>query len=193
MALMIWYRNQGYDRGLSIFILFLGLIQLVEFAIHGGASGSESGKWIFMILWSQILALAIGVAVYTPVGWLKWIAIAIAVLAGVLFCVGIYYTVTSTFDAKVGPDGHIQWIRDGGSLMGPILGPLYVLGLFLPLIVLWIAYDFAAGPLVLILYGAVSAMFVATRYSPESFSSMWCYLAVGFAFLVWMLGMFKCC
>jgi hypothetical protein len=29
---------------------------------------------------------------------------------------------------------------------------------------------------------------VLANYPPEGFSSMWCYLAVGFAFLAWFVG-----
>lgn len=193
LALMIWYRNQTYDRALAVFILLLGFIQLVEYAIHSGASPSESGRWIFMILWAQILALSIGVLIYTTIPWLWWIALTLVVFSAVMFCLGIYYTATGTFNAQVGPDGHLQWFRNGTNLMGPYLGPLYVVGLFLPLLVLWVNYGTTnIGPLILILYGGISALYVSTRYSPESFSSMWCYLAVGFAFLVWFLGMFNC-
>lgn len=193
MSLMIWYRGQSYDRALAIFILFLGMIQLVEFTIHSGASGSESAKWIFMILWLQILSLTIGVYVYTNDGWLKWVALILMVYGVCLFFAGIYYTQASTFDAKIGSDGHVIWSRNDGSLMGNVLGPLYVAGLFLPLIVLWINYGLNnISPLILLFYGSVSAVYVMSRYGAGAFSSMWCYLAVGFVFLQWFMGIFSC-
>lgn len=191
LAFMIWYRNQGYDRALAIFILLLGVIQLIEFAVHSGTSGSTSAKLIFMTLWSQILALSIGVLVYST-GWLWWASLVLVIFTSVMFCVGIYYVATSEFDVKTGTDGHLQWFRDGGSLMGSIFGPIYLAGLFLPLMVLWVQYGFDSRVLILLLYGAISALYTVTHYSSESFSSMWCYLAVGFAFLVWFLGMFEC-
>lgn len=192
LSLMIWYRNQTYDRALAIFILFLGLVQLVEFTIHSGASGAESAKWIFMILILQTVVLSFGVYMFTT-GWVNAIALALFIGSLLLFSYGAYLTSTQKFDAWVGPSGHIIWSRNGDNLMGSVLGPLYLIGLFLPLILLWIQYGLAnLSPLVLIVYGAVSAVYVMANYPSQSFSSMWCYLAVGFAFLQWFLGMFGC-
>jgi hypothetical protein len=195
MALMIWYRNQGYDRALSIFILLLGMIQLVEFTIHNGSSGSESGKWIFMILWLQILALTIGTFVYiNPNDTILWSLALIMMLFGIaVFLMGVWFTATSTFDSFVGKSGHIEWYRDQKPLMGGWFGPLYLLGLFAPLILLWLNTSMKdMALLVIILYGVASAVWVASTFPSEAFSSMWCYLAVGFAFLWWFVGIFKC-
>jgi hypothetical protein len=77
---------------------------------------------------------------------------------------------------------------DDHSLLGN-WGWLYLIGIFVPLILIFGYYMWAdLGIAILILYGILSAAYVLVNYQPNAFSSMWCYLTVGFAFLAWVLG-----
>lgn len=201
MALFLWYRNEKYDRALSIFVFTLGLIQLIEYGIHSGADPYQSGRALFITLWLQCLVLAIGVFIFinmsvdpnasslseniihTIAGWNLF-------LFGVIFVITLIMSFTSgeTFSGKVGSSGHIEWTRGASSLLGN-WSWLYLIGIFVPLILIFAYYRFAdLGIAILILYGFLSLAYVMINYPPIAFSSMWCYLAVGFAFLAWFVG-----
>lgn len=199
IALFLWYRNENFDRALSIFVLTLGLIQLIEYGIHNNANGAQGGKALFITLWLQCLVLAIGVFIFIKVAvangssgqkFLELLAGLNLILFAVIFVLALIYTFFSSaqFTAVVGASGHIEWYRNGHALMGNV-GILYLIGIFVPLFLIFWYYRFAnIGIALLIIYGILSAAYVISTYPPEAFSSMWCYLAVGFAFLAWMIG-----
>ena len=201
MSLFLWYRNERYDRALAVFVFTLGLIQLIEYGIHSGTDPYQSGRALFITLWLQCLVLAIGVfifingsrdpdnpsvaenVVHTIAGWNLFLFAFVFVVALILS-----FTSGSTFSAAPGPSGHIEWYMNGGPLLGR-WGWLYLIGLFVPLILIFGYYMWAdVGIAILILYGILSAVYVLATYPPAAFSSMWCYLAVGFAFLAFFLG-----
>jgi hypothetical protein len=201
MALFLWYRNEKYDRALAIFVFTLGLIQLIEYGIHSGTDPHQSGRALFIILWLQCLVLAISVfifidgmrdhdnptitenIVHTIAGWNLFLFAIVFVIALVLS-----FTSGSTFSGAPGQSGHIEWYMNGGSLLGR-WGWLYLIGIFVPLILIFAYYMWAdVGIAILIIYGVLSAAYVLATYPPNAFSSMWCYLSVGFAFLAFYVG-----
>ena len=64
MSLFLWYRNEKYDRALSVFVFTLGLVQLIEYGIHSGTDPHQSGRALYITLWLQCLVLAIGVFIF---------------------------------------------------------------------------------------------------------------------------------
>jgi len=199
LSLFLWYRNEKYDRALSIFVLTLGLVQLIEYGIHSGADPQQSGQALFITLWLQCLVLAIGVyifidgmvdpntttltenVVHTIAGWNLF-------LFSIVFVIFLVLSFTSQdfFSATPNDLGHISWYRNNTSLLGN-WGWLYIIGIFLPLFLIFAYYLWAdIGIAVLIIYGALSAAYVLLNY--ESFTNMWCYLGIGFAFLAWFIG-----
>lgn len=201
MSLFLWYRNEKYDRALAIFIFTLGLIQLIEYGIHSGADPNQSGRALFITLWLQCLVLAIGVFIFinsskdpdnpsitetivnTIAGWNLFLFAIIFVVALVLS-----FTTGSTFSGAPGPSGHIEWYMNEGPLLGK-WGWLYIIGIFVPLILIFAYYMWADIEIaILILYGILSATYVLANYPTNAFSSVLCYLTVGFAFLAWFLG-----
>lgn len=212
MALFLWYRNEAYDRAISIFVFTLGLIQLIEYGIHSGADPQQSGRALYITLWLQCLVLAIGVFLFirssvetegaptltenivsTIAGWNLF-------LFAIVFVVTLVLSFTSgaTFSGAPGSSGHIEWYKDDGFILGR-WGWLYIIGLFVPLLLIFAYFAWSdIGIALLILYGVLSAAYVLANYPPEAFSSMWCYLAIGFAFLAWMVGIIpgrvaECC
>ena len=206
ISLFLWYRNERYDRALSIFIFTLGLIQLIEYGIHSGADPAQSGRALFITLWLQCLVLAIGVFLFIDGNYdsdnpstsekvVKIISGWNLFLFAIIFVVALIMSFTAgwTFSGAPGSSGHIEWYRNDGPLLGK-WGWLYLIGLFLPLLLIFAYYAWAdVGIAILILYGVLSAMYVVANYSSSSFSSMWCYLTVGFAFLAWFLQIIPTC
>jgi hypothetical protein len=201
MSLFLWYRNEKYDRALSIFVFTLGLLQLIEYGIHSGSDPHQSGRALFITLWLQCLVLAIGVfifidgvkdtnnptmtenIVHTIAGWNLFLFAIIFVVALILS-----FTSGNTFSGAPGSSGHIEWYMNDGPLLGK-WGWLYIIGIFVPLILIFAYYMWAdIGIALLILYGALSASYVLVNYPPNAFSSMWCYLSVIFALLAWTVG-----
>lgn len=201
MSLFLWYRNEKYDRALSVFVFTLGLIQLIEYGIHSGADPDQSGRALYITLWLQCLVLAIGVflfisdsvdpdnptltenIVHTIAGWNLFLFAIVFVVALILSFIS-----DNTFSGAPGKSGHIEWYMNDGMILGN-WGWLYIIGLFVPLILIFAYYMWADIAIaILILYGALSAVYVMTNYPPNAFSSMWCYLSLGFAFLAFFLG-----
>lgn len=206
MSLFLWYRNEKYDRALSVFIFTLGLVQLIEYGIHSGTDPNQSGRALFITLWLQCLVLAIGVflfingsvdtdnptltenIVHVISGWNLFLFAIVFVVALVLS-----FTSESTFSGAPGKSGHIEWYMNGGPLLGN-WGWLYIVGVFVPLILIFGYYMWAdIGIAILIMYGILSAAYVLSNYPTNAFSSMWCYLSVGFAFLAFFLGIIPSC
>lgn len=206
MALFLWYRNEKYDRALAVFVFTLGLIQLIEYGIHSGTDPNQSGRALFITLWLQCLVLAIGVfifindardtmnptttekVVHTIAGWNLFLFAIVFVIALIMS-----FTSGASFSGAPGPSGHIEWYMNGGPLLGQ-WGWLYLIGIFVPLILIFAFYMWADIEIaILILYGALTATYVMANYSSNAFSSMWCYFTVGFAFLAWFLGIIPSC
>jgi len=200
MALFLWYRNEKYDRALAIFVFTLGLIQLIEYGIHSGTDPHQSGRTLFITLWLQCLVLAIGVfifindsidadipsttqnIVHTIAGWNLFLFSIIFVIALVLS-----FTLDNTFSGIVDPNGHIQWYMNGNSLLGNF-GWLYVVGIFIPLMLIFGVYMWADVEIaILIIYAVLAMCYVITNFPSSIYSSLWCYLTVIFAFLAWGL------
>lgn len=205
MSLFLWYRNYKYDRALSVFIFTLGLIQLIEYGIHCGADPQQSGRALFITLWLQCLVLAIGVFIFIKTdrdshtnhstsqniiqiisGWNLFLFAIVFVVSLVLS-----FTANHNFSGAPGPSGHIEWYLNNKPLLGP-WSILYIVGVFLPLFLIFAYYSWAdIGIAILIIYSALSACYVMANYPPNAFSSMWCYLSIGFAFLAWFVGIFQ--
>lgn len=175
----------------------LAIIQLIEYGIHSGADPSQSAKALFLNLWIQCVVLAICTYLYVSSSNNKTIvniACANMIFYAVVFGVFLLYTLFSSaeFSAYVGESGHIEWYRNDGNLMGNF-GFIYIIGIFLPLFILLSYYNWSdVGLLILLIYGIGSAIYVKYYFPPEAFSSMWCYLSIGFAFLLWMTGLIPC-
>ena len=201
MSLFLWYRNEKYDRALAVFVFTLGLVQLIEYGIHSGADPLQSGRALYITLWLQCLVLAIGVFIFingsidpdnpsltesiihTIAGWNLFLFAMVFVVTLVLL-----FTTDSSFSGTPVRSGHIEWYMNGGPLLGQ-WGWLYIIGIFVPLFLIFGYYMWAdIGIAILILYGILSAVYVLANYPPAAFSSMWCYLAVGFAFLAFFIG-----
>lgn len=200
MSLFLWYRNQKYDRALSVFIFTLGLVQLIEYGIKSGTDPHQSVRALYITLWLQCLVLAIGVFIFiksnndsdptmreniitTIAGWNLF-------LFAIIFVVTLILSFTSgnTFSAEFGSSGKIGWYMNNSPLLGKWEW-LYLVGIFVPLLLIFAYYMWAdVGIAVLILYGIILAAYIFANYPSQSFNSMWCYLGIGFAFLAWFVG-----
>lgn len=198
-SLFLWYRNQDYDRALSVFVFTLALVQLIEYGIHSQTDPKQSGRALFITLWLQCLVLAITVflfiegardvdnstvtqnVVHTIAGWNLF-------LFAIVFVIALVLSFNDEFWAAPGPSGYIEWSNNGGSLLGH-WGWLYIVGIFTPLFLIFAYYMWADIKIaILIIYGALSAAYVLVNYPTNIFGTIWAYLSVLFAALAWCLG-----
>ena len=196
IAVFLWYRNSDYDRMLSPFVFALGLIQLIEYGVYNNLEGNKAGKLIYMTLWLQILVLAIGAYWYlrsvmhssTSVIAGVWL-----IVAAIFFIIGLYVVFGSENTFSSGSQGgHLTWSQNGGSILGGFSW-VYLLGLALPFVLLLIAGTInSIGIWILLAYAILSAIFIYIFFPGYNFASMWCYSAIGFAFLAWLVGAFTC-
>jgi hypothetical protein len=202
MALFLWYRNEKYDRALSIFVFTLGLIQLIEYGIYSGADPKQSGQAIFLTLWLQCLVLAIGVFTFinntitSTATTTQNIAHVIAgfnlFLFSIIFviCLVISFSPDISLTASLNSNEQIIWNQNNSSILNKWEW-LYLIGIFIPLFLIFAYYMWADLEIaILILYGIFSVTYITTHYKITSFDNLWCYLTVGFVFLAWFLGIF---
>lgn len=188
IVIMMWYRNTGLDRMLAPFLFAIGLIQLIEYGVHSKLDPQQAGKLIYLTLWLQVLLLAIGLY-----GYLQKTSTFIWMIAALfVFVLALSTSYGTSF--RVGMEnGHLSWSQEGGK---GILGSwnwVYLLGIIIPFIIV-LAYKgwSSISVYLLLIYGFASALIVAAIYPSMNFPSMWCYTALGFVFLSYLIGAFGC-
>lgn len=176
LSLMLWYRNQKYDRVISAFTLIVGLIQLVESGVHTGININLAGQLIFLILWLQVFIFSVGTYNYLHNIYSKLLVIVFTLA----LIVAIIYVILgqARFKVALGPSGHIEWYQNSGSLLGH-WGWIYLLGIFLPLMLLLARSKWTdLGLYLLLAYGFISLL-LTSLFFPRALPSLWCYSAIG--------------
>lgn len=197
MSLFLWYRNEKYDRALSVFVFTLGLIELIEYGIHSGSDPSQSKRAIFITLWLQCLVLAIGVFIFTKThgdsnNFYQKIAFDLAgwnlFLFTIFFVVALILSYVSGYSFLSLSNNNMELRTDNNSSSNNWMW-LYLLGLFIPLLIIFLFYSFSDyGIAIMIIYSIFSAICLSLNLQSETFTSVFSYLAVGFAFLAWFIG-----
>lgn len=188
IALFVWYRNQHYDRVYAVLIFIFAIIQLIEYGIASGVNNSQAGKAIFVGLWLQILVIAIAVYIYVK----TYVAAGALIMASLIFLIVILYVIFGKghFSAFLNQQGFIEWKYNGEPMLYQ-WGWLYLLFLLIPFLLLLVADNFRnIGIPIFIAYGIATAIYVYLHFPLSQFGSIWTYLSIGFAFLVFYIGMF---
>ena len=201
LALFLWYRNANYDRILAGYIFLNGLIQLIEYGIYSGADPKQSGQSLFIILWMQCLILGIGVFLFfkqidksvATQGQqiLSSIAEANLILFSILFIGALIVSIFYNWDLRgtYNDNGYIEWTSSSDTLLGN-WNLMYLLGIFLPFLLLLAYYSWASISItILLLYLLLTGIYVTINYPTNTLLSTWSYYMIGFAFLVWFLGL----
>lgn len=202
MSLFLWYRNKSYDRMFSVFVFTVGLIQLIEYGVVSGANSSQAGDAIFMTLWLQCLVLAIGSYIYlhhnseidlssskifsVVSGWNLFLYSIIFVIA----LLTILFNSESRYTVEVNKHSEISWYNwKKENILGSFWW-LYLIGVLTPVCLVFAYYSCVdLGLATMIVYGIISAAIVLFSYPIDSMFSTWSYLAIGFAFLAWMINL----
>ena len=172
----------------SAVFLIISLVQLVEYLFHSGQIDSNTGGvLIYIILWLQVVVLALAIQVHFNTSLtMIW-----AVIFVIIFMIALNYASKTKF--FVGKEyNHLIWSQEGynGNILGGkeiiysigILGPIFIVEYYnnWKNIGIWI---FFASVI-------LSALFVREYYPKIVFSSLWCYSAIVLAFVAFLIGVF---
>jgi hypothetical protein len=146
----------------------------------------DSAKYLYMTLWLQLLVFAVLTYLYT-----KYIIAGLwAVIMLGFFLYGLSYVYSAddgVFDIEV-DNNNLIWKNDGDGIFGPF-GIIYFVGIVLPFLFMIAYYNWSdAGLWILMAYVLFSALFAWLVSGSRKMASTWCYLAVGFLFLAWLVG-----
>ena len=172
IAIWLWNRNRKYDRWNALFIISFAMIQLWEGLIWMGYDSSVMVSLILLTLLTQPLAQSYG-------GWktlhnpsLEWMFYGYVML----LIYGFYLVSTRGHYSSVGKHGHLKWnsftSEKRSGLFPGMIGIVYLIGLFLPLLFAWREM----WPLLIV--GGLTAYYSMISSSSGEFGSKWCYFAV---------------
>lgn len=189
VSVLLYIRNNEYDRIIAALFIVISMIQLVELLYHThNISSDNGGRMLYLILLLQTFVLAIGLYYHYRTTFTKvWVG-----LYSVLFFGGLLYSLNTSFSVSQ-EHGHLVWSRrnsDRATILGDI-GWLYLLGLFGPFFVIQYYNNWKnAGIWILLIVLTLSAIVVRIVYPKVCFSSMWCYSSIAVAFTAWLIGAF---
>lgn len=189
LVIILIRRNYGADRHLALFSAVFVTIQLMEFFAWLSIERKDRKlnglvtRLILIFLWLQPLInsyMAYRGINSTGKGGLasKYVMMSCIIVFGVLFLAGIVTAFgRDTFETTKGPNCHLVWKRNDTSdgFMGnfPIMGAIYIIGLFLPLLFI---KPFKKG-VALVLLG-LALLIISRRFSSkEEMGSWWCWIA----------------
>jgi hypothetical protein len=188
VSIMLILRNQSYDRIFGIFFIAVAVIQLIEAFYHGQLLTAQvAGSMIFLTLLFQLDLLALLCCIYYPSSTTKtWLVIVMIVTA-----IAVISNLDSVFSVIHGK--HLIWQSAEGNILGSFK-IFYLLGLFVPFIILLHAVKKRSYKLWLVLAALILSFLVVWYAYPQIyFTSMWCYSAIGVIFVAWLAGAFNQC
>ncbi len=187
IAIFLLWRNEEYDWVIAVLTIPVALIQLIEWSVHSGTLPlAEAARYLYITLWLQLFIFALVVFLYTSYAvtglWLL-------IMTG-LFLYGLSYAYSvdlNTFSIEI-DNNNLIWQNDGDTIFEPF-DIIYLIGITLPFLFLLAYYNWSdPGLWILLLYVLFSALFAWLVSGSRKMGSTWCYLAVGFVFLAWMVG-----
>lgn len=188
VTILLYIRNTGYDRLFAPLMFIVSLIQLIELFVFLQLDTKTAGRFIFLILWLQVLVLAISLYLFFQ----TTLTLLFLLFFAFVFFYAVYDSTISVFSAEKGTSKHIEWRRNGGSILGSA-GILYLIGIFLPFLIVEYYENWSnIGIWILLLLVILSAVVVYFFFPGIAFASLWCYSAVFIVFSMWMISAFTC-
>lgn len=181
MAFLLWYRNYQWDRYIAIWAIMIGLIDLIQYGVNSGMSSTEAGKWIYVILWLQVIALAITAhtLIMEDISAIYMIVISIISFIFVIYGLWTNGKFYATIDGWYGTD-------NGGENILGCWWWIYALGIIIP--ILLIGYYAYPSILLLLLYAIIIGVYVLFNCNEWTWGSAMNLLSIGFLFIAWLVA-----
>ena len=177
-ALLLFCRNQNFDRWNAAFIAVFSSVQLLEAGLWLGLANSLLTQLVLLVLFLLPLVQSYMGARLTGSALLGYLAMLYVVLFVFTLAARVLPAAPGQFRSCVGPNGHLVWQDDARPLFFTGDAGMYALlgvGLGVPLL-------FAKWRgLPLLLVGAATYASAAARSTTGEFGSLWCYYAVLYA------------
>lgn len=178
LLLLIYGTSNLYLIWHVTFVATFSLIQLAEYYIWCSlyADDKETNrKWtaaIQPLLWLQPLVQTIGYLSTNNITTVNHFLIVMAFISFYVINVLVTFCQMSSKQtiSQVGPNGHLVWTP--GRVHSLLPGIAYILGIFVPLLM--------SREYLLLAYGTISFVYSRITYPIEEFSSMWCFIAIGY-------------
>lgn len=189
IAILIWYRNIGYDRVMAGIFFVLGIIHLVEYGCHSAMRPTAAGNLILVSLMILLIVITFGVYAYTR----NIVALCVTCVAALLFIFVVFDIMfcSSIYDARVsGSNCFPSWSYNGGSMLGSMM---FVFSICI--VISWICMlyhtDFQdIGLYIIAAYTILTLIYVSIYYPYDAIGSAWCWFLTGLALIVWFVGLF---
>jgi hypothetical protein len=183
MMYLIWTRpassvyKKSYDYWCVLFIASFVSMQLGEGLIHQGYN--DIGRQIiFWCVVFQPIMQTIGGAYFGGIQWLYY-------LAALCFIMIPFVSI----DKKIGcgPSGHLVWsVKSFNTdFITMVFSIIYMLGLFLPLLLMKPMSRFIILPIFMFITLAVS---IYNWWGERAWSSMWCFMAAIYSVIVYYVN-----
>jgi len=180
----LFFRNKPFDIGNAAFIISFTTIQLLEYFIwksidsNNLEDNSYYTRLVPIVLFAQPLIQTYFSYTYTKSYNLL---IFIYIFMGILLYT-IYTINNFNYKSVKGPNKHLIWYKiDKISNEKSIVIQRYFFG-YIYLIGMGIGLYYT-GNYSLLSYGIGSFLFILNNYSEDEFSSMWCFVAIGYSLL----------
>ena len=185
-CIYLFNRNKKYDRWVAMFVLVFSQIQILESLLwmsYNKSTETFENPYkcqfivfiIFYALWFQPVINFFGAYLTTK----NKICLYVTGFYILLLSYLAVQTIQNTWSVSKGENGHFVWHRYDDKkkekpFMGnSILGCIYVLGLFLPVIFI----QNRNLKLTLLTFGLTTMLYLRYKY-PNEWSSMWCAISV---------------
>lgn len=199
IATFLFHRDRGFDRWNAGFIICFATIQLLEAGIwmtRESKTKHEHSEELNDLLTRVILLALVSQPLFqTYLGYKYTKSTVLGILSYVFFGIilwtglRLWRSKRGEFSSSPGPNGHLIWSDSqypnsfmGGST-GPIIGAIYFIGMFLPLV--YMAFHSPPGKwpraVLLMLIGVVTAVYCLFYAAPKEFGSYWCFTATAYS------------
>ena len=190
ISLLLWYRNNKYDRVISAVLFILGLIQLVNYGSHSAVDPKSSGKAIIILLIILLATIIISCYIYTHNTILMWMSISVSLISVVL--IGIVLLGAGRYLSFVDKIGECpSWTQDGSPMLGGWI-IVYIMIISFCWLVILHSYNYKDVGLYIIASFIIITGFWASRDTTAAgFGPKWTYLLIGIGLIVWLSGLFS--
>ncbi len=183
ISVLLWYRNDNYDRVFCIYGVLAAVILLLYYGVHSGMSPSSAGQISYAVVWIFIILLFAMVYVVTAMPSAGILTIVSIVVAS--FVLFFTFSGNPRIDISGEPGAPPSWYGESWSFY------LIIAALIVPLLLL-LVYSKWSDPVLYIAIGFLlgSALLLINLHPEERAIGLWFYSMTILILFFWVVNMF---